>query len=278
MKGKKFKLSLMVGIFFIICSIVNKNICFDFFFPSIEYNGKMYYQTESIDYNDETKDILIGEKKTQYLYTVKGYDEGFRICKIENSKIIFFENLDNIVIGNKGKKLYGDMLHLKGNIKDIQYIPHDRVDFNRDTYKYFTDIKDKNIDKFIDALYKSKVIEVKSSIYYELAQLHIYLKMQDGTIVPLCVFINGFVSYDAGSINRFVKIDQKIVQKLFDASEIGGQFSNSDIDESKYLISDGRDAYKEHIIVGAIVVLVLGILYILRIILKKRVHNHKKND
>ena len=298
------KVLVFVFLFIMICSIANISMCFDYV-GFVIYGGKTYIIGEIVNYNKETQEafigkyigrankkeltnegILSGENKTKNfdssiegdIYSVKGYNKSFRICILDksSSKIVFFENVEDITTGMKGKKLYGNTLHLKRNIKDIQYQLFIDVRNGEKNYQQFKDISDDDINKFINALYKAQIIELDSGIFYEPAQLTIYFKMQDGMTIPLNVFINGYVSYIRGFKSCFVKIDQKIVQKLFDASELKGQFSSLDIDETKYLVSNGRDyIYRKYLFIAVVTLIILGVIYIIIKRKSKRITKNK---
>jgi len=93
--------------------------------------------------------------------------------------------------------------------------------------------------------------------------------MQDGTTVQLRIFINGYVICEAGA----VKIDSEIAKKFFDATEMKGQFSKVDIDESKYIVITPITILNKiytFVIMFALVITGIAGMVVVRIIIRRK--------
>ena len=290
---------VIIIVIIIIINIIQNKMFANTMTSFVYYDGKKYLQTEyiKIDKINETKENIIGEyigltnewfpKDTGYgtinnvykdldsnikgeIYTVQGYNKDFRICIVDilNSSIIFFENTDDIVEGMKGKELYKDIFNLKENFTNIEYKLQSDLSEENSTYKELVNITNKDVNKFITSLYDAVFIKLNEQIVLNPAQLNININMKDGTIVQLKVFINGYVMYR----NYFLKIDDAIAEKLFDATEIKGQFSKLDIDESKYQIYTHVTFLNQvhtYAIIFACVIIGIIFIYIIKIIYGK---------
>lgn len=304
MKNKILK-SLLIFIFIVvvICFLVNISSAIQIML-FVQYNGKLYLQTEQIVYDkEEAKNTILGEylgitnkwnpEHTDYgtfangyenfdssidgeLHTVKGYDREFRVCVLNksNSSITLFENNDLITEGMKGETFYEDVLHINDNIENIKYQLHSDWDEGKEIYKDFNNITKEDVTKFIEELYNSKFISLNSNLLLNPAQLHIYLNMKDGTTVPLRIFINGYVQSNAG----FTKVNYRTVEKLFNLTEIKGKFLKSDIDESKYIVTThyslSNNIYIYSIVFAALIIgIIIGVFIIIKI--RKRNKDNK---
>lgn len=215
----------------------------------VVYNGRIYTQAEFLPCDNSQKQLYIGEylgtasgtidewsEQSEYekelasnikgdVYSVNGYDKDFRICIPEmyddNERIAFFENLNGIELST-GKDLFEERLKLKDNYSDVVYQLHNDWDYGIQEYRHFTDISDDDISDFISSLYESPFMDLAGTlpdIYGQnLTQAHIYFKMNDGTTVGIRLFENGYVTYQYLHGLVFVKIDNDIYQRLFNAA------------------------------------------------------------
>lgn len=145
------------------------------------------------------------------VYTVKGYDEDFRlITYTKNDGVEYLELWEclNGMILSKGEDVFG-LMKIKSNINSLKWDT-----FNN--WNYGTpDPKEVNInetlDKFIDAVYDSTPFsledrEFRNQFFYneveyyaegEEKQKFLYLKLNDGTEIDMRLFNNGYVFYSA---------------------------------------------------------------------------------
>ncbi|MEG1557629.1 MAG: hypothetical protein RR368_04250 [Oscillospiraceae bacterium] len=213
----------------------------------VVYNGKIYTHAEYMYGDDEAKSKFIGEflgsatgeidewsQPNDYkkelasnvageVYTVKGYDRDFRICILNTyGNLAFFENLNDINL-TVGEDLYGEKrLNLRGNINKTEYQLHEDWDWAKGNIKELEDLPSGSIDAFVAELYKGEFEDLskcKPSIYsQELKQAHLYFRMKDGTCVQMRLFENGYVGYSYMNDSCFVKIDNEIFTRVFDAA------------------------------------------------------------
>lgn len=165
------------------------------------------YLGEAVGTLDEwsTQDDYATEFASTYsgpVYTVKGYDEDFRLCVYveygENRFLQFLDNFDGIGL-TTGKDLFEDRFHLKGNVTDAQYLTHydwDYVGVNDLTLKKLT-LTDEQLNEFIDLLCECPIEQIDykndNGFYETELQGHIYLDMSDGTQVELRLMDGGYV-------------------------------------------------------------------------------------
>lgn len=197
-----------------------------------EYLGITNGKISELTYNDLTNKenaSTIDEFPSTtkgYLYSFNGYEKSFRICIYDetNSYIEVYEKLNNINL-TIGKDLYGDRLHLKNNYTSVLYELHDDFMNMKNEYKEYSKLKHNEIDKFIDALYKSHFIALTNKEEIDTIPnydndgdkiAHMYLKMNDGTTIKLTLFKNGYVLYD-DMIRIYVYIKDDIFNKVFQA-------------------------------------------------------------
>lgn len=221
----------------------------------VVYNGNIYTQAHSYEYSDAVKvEDLVGdylgyatgeincwsnddaytkEFASTYagnVYSVKGYSTDFRICVVSEftvdnngytSKWIqFLERLNGIGL-TYGEDLFGDRLNIKDRIASIQYQTHEDWDFAKNFYKDLTVLTEEQINAFIEELYAGKfeyAYETYPDIYEDssLKQVHMYLYLDDNTVVELRLIEGGYVGYqDLGWY--FVKMDEKAFDLVFNA-------------------------------------------------------------
>lgn len=228
------------------------------------YKGKIYTQAEI--YQEETEQVssLIGEKlgrakgnldewssQKDYskefastysgdVYTVKGYSTDFRLCCVEkweedgkeHKMVAFVEHLNGIVL-KRGEELFGDWLHLRGNIRSVRYQKYDDWFNGREKYVDLTAVSSGQMDSFLEALYEGtfeEISETAPEFYQKLAEdidgdykkeivLPVFMSMKDGTEVALRLYKNGYVEYEYMHGWYFVKVPKEIIAPFFSASE-----------------------------------------------------------
>ena len=166
------------------------------------------YVGEAIGSLDEwsTQDEWATEFASTYLgsvYTVKGYDEDFRLCiyvQLEDGEFLqFLDNFDGIGL-NTGKDLFDDRFHIRNNIAEVNYLTHydwNYVGTNERTYKKLDSITDAQFNEFIELLCTSpfeKISYAENPSFYDTeVQGHLYLELKDGTCVELTLIGGGYV-------------------------------------------------------------------------------------
>ena len=209
----------------------------------VVYNGKVYLQSNTELASTNIKSLL-GEKVgrtvnsinewnvkdkaseelasnigEQDIYTVKGYDNDFRIMSysiIEGQEYAqFFDCLNGVTI-KTGKDIFGK-LNLVNNIESAKFIGFD--DWNNGTGNYI-DYSDLN-------LLNEVAIDLNSAVPYNYAKVEkdidasrnnnefreFTLKLKDGLELKFTAFKNGYVSY--GYSNIYFKVENSVIDKLW---------------------------------------------------------------
>ncbi len=198
----------------------------------VVYKGGIYTQTQRyIGADAEGVDGLVGEKLgyatgeidewstqddyaeefassiTGNIFSVKGYSTDYRLCMStfyededgnQVKYIEFFERLNGIGITD-GEDLFGDRLNTKERLESIKYQTHDDWNNSHNNYKDLPDITSAQINSFLDTLYTGRFeyLHEKDPNFYSDAkkQTHLYLCMNDNTIVELRLMEGGYVGY-----------------------------------------------------------------------------------
>lgn len=192
----------------------------------IVYKGEIYVQTNGDMLPQKVARMLKGQKlgiskdtidewsdKAAYneefastigkqpVYSVKGYDENFRIMTYEKERAQIYEHIDE-----QGADLFHQM-KLKGNIASAVYQDKDEWYEGSETFHKVTN--QQALEQFVEALYVAKPVESPTE-RADLKQLTFTLK--DGTTVSLRLFKkNHTVHYG------FVGIGFKVDKEAFDA-------------------------------------------------------------
>lgn len=158
----------------------------------------------------------IGE---QDIYTVKGYDAGFRIMsylKIEDREYAqFFDCLNGITI-KSGNDIFGK-LNLVNNVENAKFISFDDWNNGVNNYITFKDTKLLNealmeLNAAVPFNYEAVESEIDSSRNNS-GFRQFTLKLKDGSELKFSVFKSGYVSY--GYSNIYFKIDASVISKLW---------------------------------------------------------------
>lgn len=178
------------------------------------------------DYAVEFASTITGD-----VYSVNGYSTDFRICTRDSFEdangnnvlyINFYENLNGIDIAT-GKDLFETRLKLLENWNTVQYQTHDNWDNGAPDYVFndLTGISDKDINTFLETLNSSDfeyVYESNPDFYSGSSkQAHLYLHMDDATVIELRLFEGGYVGYQHMGW-YFVKMPSEIFDLIFNAS------------------------------------------------------------
>lgn len=151
------------------------------------------------------------------IYSVKGYDEGFRLMayREQDGQIHaeLYENLNGRTIAS-GADLF-DLLRLKGRIASAESLPFDAWNNGIDERLPLPDMK--TVDEFANALDSAKPLERKplweAGIYDNSEQAIVRLHLEDGTEVELRLFEQGYVSY--GYTDVLFQVDAPVFERLW---------------------------------------------------------------
>ena len=209
----------------------------------VVYNGKVYLQSNtelastniksllgekvgrtvnSIDewnVRDKVSEELASNIGEQDIYTVKGYDNDFRIMSysiIEGQEYAqFFDCLNGITI-KTGKDIFGK-LNIVNNIESAKYIGFD--DWNNGTGSYidFTDVKLLNeaimgLNSAVPYNYQTVETDIEASRNNNEFR-EFTLNLKDGLQLKFTAFKNGYVSY--GYSNIYFKVENSVIDKLW---------------------------------------------------------------
>lgn len=163
------------------------------------------------------------------VYTVKGYNEGFRLITYSNNEygesISMWECLNGINLNN-GKDVFGQM-NIKDNISSLKWDTFNN--WNNGTPNPMELAVDGTLNAFIEAIYNSTPSsmeneEIDNLFLYqedpnlspeESKQKFMYLKLKDGTSVEFRLFSDGYIYYSG--LNGFVfKVDDTAFNNMWD--------------------------------------------------------------
>ncbi len=189
------------------------------------------YATGSIDewsskdeYSEEFASSMAGN-----VYEVIGYDTDFRICirkELENENgekqpvIYFLERLNGITL-QTGADLFETRLKISGRISSVQWQSHDDWDYDKGNIQNAV-IDDTLLKEFLKQIdngsfvYTWKADAKEKTVYDTQNRAHIFLTMEDGTVIRLQLFEGGYVGYDALGW-YFVQIPSEVFDSVFNA-------------------------------------------------------------
>lgn len=145
------------------------------------------------------------------VYSVKGYSTDFRLCIPQSYQeddgttitfIYFLERLNGITITD-GADLFGDRLGLMGRVASVEYQTYENWN-NGDPENYvhsaLQGVSSEQFDRFLAALYAApfEYVYNRDSHFYDSSkrqQAFLYLHLNDGTVVGLRLFEDGYVGY-----------------------------------------------------------------------------------
>jgi hypothetical protein len=210
--------------------------------PLIVYKGRVYIMANYRDMDGTDPESLKGEligrtkgnldewsKQDDYavnlassvgeadVYTVKGYDDDFRIMTIEEGVgVRFFECVNGIWVAN-GEELFGKM-KIRGNVEKVEYQLFADWDSGQKNYRTL-DVMDR-VDGFVDALYQAEFLEVidekAPDLLYTLNRAPLYLLLKDGTIAELMLFEGGYVKYVGLFGEAVFKMDVEAFNSIYE--------------------------------------------------------------
>lgn len=169
---------------------------------------------------DEYAKELASTTSGEDVYTVKGYDEDFRIMTYTqdgDDDFRFYEHLNGITV-KEGSDIFGK-LKLTGNVVSADYRLAKDWDNNVDAYhvidnnhivdtfvkelNYSTPFLRESIEGNIDAAYKND----------EIKELSLHLK--DGSRVRLIIMQNGYIHYGLWGETIYFRMDGKIFKQMW---------------------------------------------------------------
>lgn len=176
------------------------------------------------------------------VYKVNGYSEDFRLCIYKHSgdecSLQFFDNYDGIPL-HTGVDLFETRLHIPGNVNHISYLTHyDWNEGNRSNERVFlaeqsaspnrsaesdiTGMTESKFEDFLSELCASPFIRIdhlsNPDFYNAEIQGHLYLHMNDGTMVELRLIEGGYVGVqDLGWI--FVQMPGQLFDQVLAACQ-----------------------------------------------------------
>ena len=153
------------------------------------------------------------------VYTVRGYDENFRLITYSKNEYGEYINLWqclNDFILEDGSDVFGKM-NLKDNIQKVTWETFNN--WNTGNINQKEVIIDYTLNNFIDALYKGnpyslEAEELWSKLFDNEDQKFMFIKMKDGTKVEIRLFKEGYVYYSG--LNFAFKLDEESFNTMWD--------------------------------------------------------------
>ena len=183
------------------------------------------------EYATELASTVVGE-----VYTVKGYDDGFRICirdgfEDENGEpvvwIQFFDCLNGVTL-HSGKDLFEDRLQLRERTVSVRYQTHadwdsgiaDETDAELNPDEWDAFLEQVDACAFLN-MYDpdgnwSDPANDYTTVYDTPNQTHLILTQNNGTAVRLRLIEGGYVGYQPLGW-YFVKIPEDVFNAVYDA-------------------------------------------------------------
>ena len=182
----------------------------------VVYDGAVYTQGEQLDnagdllgeclgratgsldeWSAESDYVEFAGTMSGELYTVVGYDPGFRICCLGgDGSALLLERLNGITL-DTGADLFDTRLHLAERMEDVTYLTHS--DWNNAVYDFKPlGLDEGTVSAFLDELCDGKFVytwETDPDIYDRAVQGHLFFAMSDGTTVELRLIEGGYVGY-----------------------------------------------------------------------------------
>ena len=201
--------------------LINNNLLGDYLGYA---TGSINEWSTQDEYTEEFASSIAGE-----VYEVIGYDSSFRICmkweaELDNGETVldiqFLDRLNGITL-NTGSDLFEDRLHISNRVSLIQWQSH--YDWNNANGNYQNANIDETVwNEFLNELNNGSFVytwnpEITNDTIYDTDnQVHIYLTMNDGTVISLLLIESGYVGYE-GLGWYFVQIPGEAFDAVFEA-------------------------------------------------------------
>jgi len=168
---------------------------------------------------DKSSEELASNIGEQDIYTVKGYDDSFRIMsysKIESGEYAqFFDCINGITI-RSGKDIFGK-LNLINNIESAKFIIFDDWNSGISNYTNFENIGllnevSEELNNAVPYNYETVEKDIDSSRNNNEFR-EFTLKLKDGSELKFTAFKKGYISY--GYSNIYFKVEKSVIDKLW---------------------------------------------------------------
>lgn len=199
----------------------------------VTWNLSSYIEDDgtSAGYIDlESLDDFAAFGEGEEVYTVKGYDDDFRLITYSNNEygeyLSLWECLNDMTLKDGGD-LFGQM-NIKGNLSGLKWDTFNN--WNNGTLNPKELVIDETVNSFIEAIYKSTPASLENEEFNDMffyneeqylaegesKQKFMYLKLNDGTSIELRLFKNGYIFYSG--LNGFVfKVDDTVFNSMWSA-------------------------------------------------------------
>ena len=184
-----------------------------------EYLG---HATGSIDeWSDESEYYVeFAGTMSGDIYSVTGYDPGFRICCLyDDGSVMLLERLNGISL-DTGADLFETRLHLAERMESVSYLTHEDWNENADSFRDLP-LSEGAVSAFLAELCAGGfeyVWETDRDIYDRAVQGHLFFSMSDGTTVELRLIEGGYVGYQ-GLGWYFVKMPGEVFDAVLAACQ-----------------------------------------------------------
>lgn len=184
-----------------------------------EYLG---HATGSIDeWSDESEYYIeFAGTMSGDIYSVTGYDPGFRICCLyDDGSVMLLERLNGISL-DTGADLFETRLHLAERMESVSYLTHEDWNENADSFRDLP-LSEDAVSAFLAELCAGGfeyVWETDRDIYDSAVQGHLFFHMSDGTTVELRLIEGGYVGYQ-GLGWYFVKMPGEVFDAVLAACQ-----------------------------------------------------------
>ena len=151
------------------------------------------------------------------VYTVRGYDEGFRLALVTDAGAELYDCLSGISLSS-GADLFESRLHIE-NAVAAWCVPDADWEWELDSRRY---IELEALEPFVATLLASPMQDwdrgsENGDIYdFDYAEAHLYLELADGAVVPLRLFENGCVKYDGSAARVCAYMPGAIFDEVFE--------------------------------------------------------------
>lgn len=183
----------------------------------VVYNGAVYTQGARLDdasallgeylgratggideWSDESEyGVEFAGTETGDIYSVKGYDPDFRICRLyDDGSAMLLERLNGIAL-DTGSDLFESRLHLTERLETVTYLTHEAWNNAEDDFRD-PGLSGAALSAFLDELCAGKFVyawETEPDIYDSPVQGHLFCALSDGTSVELRLIEGGYVGY-----------------------------------------------------------------------------------
>ena len=151
------------------------------------------------------------------VYTVRGYDEGFRLALVTDAGAELYDCLSGISLSS-GADLFESRLHIENTVA-AWCVPDADWEWELDSRRY---IELEALEPFVATLLASPMQDwgrgsENGDIYdFDYAEAHLCLELADGAVVPLRLFENGCIKYDGSAARVCAWMPGAIFDEVFE--------------------------------------------------------------